>query len=162
MAAGAKDVMKAGGTSADNWLAGALLCRAGGIAVALPLSRVAETMRPLPVRAIPGAPEFVAGVARIRGRPVPVVDLGLLLGRTNEATGRLVTVRADNHTVAVAVESIDGVRPFAGLEPERLPPLLTGVARGLVEAIAALDSEFLALLDASRLVPPDAGKEAVA
>lgn len=36
-------------------------------------------MRPLPVAAVAGAPDFVAGVAIIRGDAVPVVDAARLL-----------------------------------------------------------------------------------
>ena len=44
---------------------------------ALPLEHVSETMRPLPVEPIAGVISPVAGVAIIRGGPVPVVDVAL-------------------------------------------------------------------------------------
>ena len=47
---------------------------------ALPLASVIETLRSPPVTAIGGAPEWVQGVAVIRGATVVIVDLGILLG----------------------------------------------------------------------------------
>src|SRR6185295_4576205 len=50
------------------------------LACALPIARVIETMRPLPVRRIERAPDIVLGAAIIRGIPTPVVDASRLLG----------------------------------------------------------------------------------
>src|SRR5579864_4751234 len=57
-----------------------LFVRAGAHMCALALSNVAEIMRPLPIAPLAGAPEIVRGLSVIRGAPVPVVDLGRLLG----------------------------------------------------------------------------------
>lgn len=57
-----------------------LLCCIGSRIGALALRDVRETMRPLPVEPLMGAPPFVLGLATIRGFPTPVVDVGRLLG----------------------------------------------------------------------------------
>ncbi|HZE91839.1 MAG TPA: chemotaxis protein CheW, partial [Rhizobacter sp.] len=69
-----------------------VICRVQGRLCALPLSHVVETMRPLPTETIAGAPDFVCGLAVIRGAPVPVVDLARLLGATDTQARRFVTV----------------------------------------------------------------------
>jgi chemotaxis-related protein WspB len=57
-----------------------LLCRIGGDRYALPTSRIAEVLPVVQLKQLPGAAPGVAGLANVRGRPVPVIDLSLLAG----------------------------------------------------------------------------------
>jgi purine-binding chemotaxis protein CheW len=129
-----------------------LLVQAGGRICALPVSSVVETMRALPMQGIAGVPEAVRGLSIIRGVPVPIVDLAALLGENGETpAARLVTIRVGERQVGLAVQAVLGIRETSGLAD--LPPLLEGACAARVEAIAALDSQFLWVLDAARLIP---------
>ena len=76
-------------------LVSVLLVRIGVLTAALPVTDLVETCRPLPIEAVPGAPSFVLGLSIIRAAPVPVLDLGQLLGNPGpNAIARFVTVRA--------------------------------------------------------------------
>lgn len=134
-----------------------LLCRAGSRRYALPIAHVVETMRPLPVTAVAGAPPAVLGLAVIRGAPTPVVDLASLVGAADpEPAGRFVLVTAGARRVALAVAEVLGVHSIDRAAFEALPPLLGDAASGAVRAVATLDGELLAVIDAARLVPPSA------
>ena len=63
-------------------------------------------------RFIAGAPPYVRGLCIIRGTPVPVVDAGLLISNQATQSGRLVTIRAGDRTIALQVEAVLGVRVF--------------------------------------------------
>ena len=131
----------------------ALLTRARDRLCALPLEHLVETMRPLPVTPLPGAPSFVRGLSLIRGAPVPVVDLGALLGaREPSESTRFVTVRVGGRRVALAVERVVGIQRLPAVLTA-LPPLLAEAAAESVSAIGAADGELLLLLQALRLVP---------
>jgi purine-binding chemotaxis protein CheW len=113
-------------------------------------------MRPLPIVAIDGTPEAVLGAAVIRGEAIPVVDAGRLLGGSALSTVyRFVTVRTGTRTIALAVDAVIGVLRIPFPATRRLPPLLGSVPSSILAAIATLDQEFVALLEASRLVPED-------
>jgi purine-binding chemotaxis protein CheW len=142
------------GIQANRETALSLVCRVRSHLCALPLERVAEIMRPLPVTSLAGAPEFVLGMSVIRGTAVPVVDAGLLLGSDEppEAT-RFVTLNIEKRQVALAVEQIVGIRGLAGISLQDLPPLLREAKAELVAAIGMLDSEFLLVLQTARAVP---------
>ncbi len=130
-----------------------LVCRARARLCALPLEAVVETMRPLPVNELPGAPPFVRGVSLIRGAPVPVVDVGRLLGDAGSAGAtRFVVLRLGERRVALAVEAVLGLRELPSQQLAELPPLLRDAAE-VVPRVAALDSELLHVLAAARLVP---------
>jgi purine-binding chemotaxis protein CheW len=133
-----------------------LLVRSRSRICALPLVHVSEILRRLPVQPMPNGPAFVQGVSILRGEPVPVVDLGLLLGLPGDpAVRRLVSLRVGERRVALAVEEVLKVASGAAMARHDLPPLLRGAAEGTVRSIAVLDNQFLTVLEAARLVPDE-------
>jgi purine-binding chemotaxis protein CheW len=129
-----------------------LLCSAGLGRCALPLDHVIEIMRMLPIERVAAAPAFILGLSIIRGRPLPVVDLGMLLGETAGDPARLVAVTLGGRPVALAVDAVSGVRSIDPARLSDLPPLLRDAASEAVIAIGTLDAELLFLLQAGRLV----------
>ncbi len=133
----------------------ALLVRAGARVCALPVESVLETMRPLPVATLPGAPSFVRGVAIVRGEPVPVVDLDAFLGSAAPGpVARFVTVRAGPRVVALAVHGVLGVEALT-ISSANAPPLLACANAAAVEALASRDGDLLVVLSAARIVPEE-------
>jgi len=121
----------------------------------LPLEYVLETMRPLPVEPLSGAPQFVQGLAIIRGAPVPVVDAARLLGAEATRPSRFVTLKADERRVALAVDSVLGVRSIPDGSLQALPPLLRDAGAEIVSKIGMLDAELLLVLRSVRFVTED-------
>jgi purine-binding chemotaxis protein CheW len=132
-----------------------LLCRAGTLLCALPVDQIAVTMRLLPIEPVAGTPPYLRGLAVIRGVPVPVVDLGSIIGGVLTQPQRLVTARTGERTVALAVDEVIGVMPIAADQAEALPPLLRGAASEAISAIGVLDAELVLFLRGSRIVPDD-------
>jgi len=134
-----------------------LLLHAGKLRCGVPISGVIEVMRCQPVVAISNLPRFVMGVSIIRGDRVPVVDLCELLGAAGEQTGRtrLVTVRVGSRVVALAVDSVTGIREFERNLLANVPPLLACAHPEALAAIGLLDRELLMVLDESRMVPDE-------
>lgn len=132
-----------------------LVVDAGGRPAGIPLACVRETMRPLPIVSVSGAPDFVLGVAVIRGATVPVVDLGSLLGLGSgeRSPGRFVTLEVDGRCVALAVTGVRGIAELPDTAAQGLPPLLNGAANEVIQALALHDEALLILLRAARLVP---------
>ena len=131
-----------------------LVCRIAGRAYALPLAVVSETMRPLPVEGVAGAPAIVVGLSVIRGAPVPVLDAGLLVsGTANPVTpGRFVVLKLGERRAAAGVDRVEGIRVIARDALGELPPLL-GQRGGAIEAAGTLDGELLLVLGAIRSLP---------
>jgi purine-binding chemotaxis protein CheW len=124
------------------------------MACALPIERVLETMRPLPVRRVERAPEVVLGVAVVRGVATPVVDATRLLGASGtEPPGRFLTLSVGDRQVSLAVTRVDGVRALAAQAFGALPPLLAAADVDAVAAIGTLDQDLMILLGGVRLVP---------
>lgn len=132
-----------------------LVVEAGGCRAGIPLACVRETMRPLAITVVAGAPHFVLGISIIRGSSVPVVDLGALLGAHDERQpfGRLITLEVTGRAVALAVERVIGVSELDVQALGGMPPLLSRAAHEVVSALALQDSALLMVLEAARLVP---------
>jgi purine-binding chemotaxis protein CheW len=127
--------------------------------VALPVADVVEQMRPLPVEEVRGTPAYVLGMSRVRGAPMPVMDLGRFLagtpGPAPTTSERWVTVRAGERRMALAVDAVEGVRTVDPGHLATLAPLLRDADTAAVAALGVLDASLLVLLHAARLL--DAG-----
>lgn len=134
-----------------------LLVRCRAWLCALPLAEVAETLRPLPLQPVTGAPAFVRGLSLVRGELVPVVDLAQLLGAQGGAPGgRLVIVRAANRRLALAVDAVLRVLPQELLPSRSVAPLLSKALPAQVTALAVLDGAALAVLESTSVLPEEA------
>ena len=130
-------------------------CRVGNRLCAIPLTHVIEIMRPLPIEVFAGPPLFVEGLSIIRGKPVPVVDVGKLLGDPQAPAGRFVTLRAADRSVALAVEGVLGVFALGNVAIGDLPPLLRDAGAEAISAMGVLDEELLVVLSHARIVPEE-------
>ena len=115
---------------------------------ALPVEAVRSVVRGGARRALPGREPWVVGVADVRSSLVPVVDLGLRLGRgPTGLEGDLVVVEVGEESVVVPVDRVLGLETLAGVAP---PPPGAGEA---VAGVALVGSRLVVVLDARALMP---------
>ncbi len=132
-----------------------LIFSAGGRLCAVPISQVVETMRALPLQAVAEAPHFVRGLSVIRGEPVAVIDVALLIGDTPTEANRFITIRTGKRIVAVAAEAVVRIFTPAGDLMRQMPPVLAEAGSDAVAAIGTLDAELLFFLSGVQLVPDE-------
>ncbi len=147
----------------------ALIMRAAGIVCAIPLAQVVETMRALPIKPLATLPDWVPGISMVRGAPVPVIALGVLIGARATAgvvipaggepapngspSGRFVTLRVGSRRAALLVDEVVGIAELGREHFAQLPPLLSRLESGAIEAMGQLDSELVLVIRSARLVP---------
>ncbi len=128
----------------------------GGDSYAIELLRVQEVGRTAPIVAMRGAAPSVLGAMNLRGRIVPVLDLGLWLGTARsvdpasppDERTRIVVVERDNELIGALVTAVDDV---VTLRPDRIePPLAGGQSRAIV-GVARVGAKPTVLLDAMAL-----------
>jgi len=130
-----------------------LIVRCGTVPCALPVSAIAEVMRPVEIRTIAGSPAFIAGVAMIRGLAVPVVLLAQLLDAGSAAqTTRFVTLHVSDRLVALAVDAVIGFRWLQPSDLASVPPLLSQAHPELIDGLGSLDRELVLVLRSSGLL----------
>lgn len=135
----------------------ALLIKTTGRQCAIPLHCVTEIMRPLPIDPVSGVPSYVLGVSTLRGRPTPVVALARVLGGDETASiGIFVSLRVNQRVVALAVETVAGIKTIPQDVLQDLPPLLQGAQAEVIEAMGHLDTQLLVVLRTAQIIPEDA------
>jgi purine-binding chemotaxis protein CheW len=129
---------------------GVVLFRLGSARYALPMAEVAEVGRWAPPTRVPGAPDWVAGLANWRGRVLPVLDLRRLLGAPTapaDTRTRLIVLTTRGFSAGVLADSVDGVRDDL---PEKVgppPATLDAAAAALLGGTYLDDDVPVGLLD---------------
>ena len=123
---------------------------------AVELLRVQEVVRMAPIVAMRGAAPAVLGVMNLRGRIVPVYDLGVWLGAGDVQPGeraRIVVVERDDELLGVLVSSVDDVVTLAddGIEPPYAGSQKRRAADRAIRGIARPGGVPTVLLDANAL-----------
>lgn len=92
------------------------------------MSEVAEILQPPRLTKVPGVRSWVLGVANVRGRLVPVMDLAGLLGlpsKANWRSRRVLVVEQGDHLTGLLVDAVLGMQQFPvdrTIRPEQLDP----------------------------------------
>lgn len=133
-----------------------LVVRSGTWLCAIPLTEVRETMRRLPIRPVTGSPPFVRGIALVRGSYIPVIDLRILLGESDEHEQNtchfFVTVQFGDQRAALETDAVIGAQhiPLSVLDP--LPSLLSEAMSTFVEKLGSLNQKHLAFCSTVKLL----------
>lgn len=134
-----------------------------GTEYAVPMANVAEIERPLDVTPVPNVPDWVLGVANLRGDVVSMVDLRGFLGLEQvgyQPGSRMVVVQSNREdlTTAFIVDRVSGIRylpvdrigaPAAPIE-DQVAPYLRGVYEHEEHLLVVLNLERLLLSEEMR------------
>ena len=130
-----------------------LLCQTGSHRFAIPIEHVVENMRMLPIETVADVPSLVRGLCIIRGEPIAVIDAALLFGEPAATINRLITVRTGQRIIALATESILGIRSIAPRDLRQLPPVFRDADS--ISSVVAHDEELVFFLRSARIVPDE-------
>jgi purine-binding chemotaxis protein CheW len=129
-----------------------LAFRCGGERYAFDAARVARVLPQLPLTALPGVPDVVAGITMWEGEVLAVVDLRVLLALPLTdlvEPGALIVLRGEDNCFAVLADAIDGTRRFATDYLGHDLPMLADPDASYLLGVAP---DRTALLDARRLL----------
>jgi purine-binding chemotaxis protein CheW len=104
---------------------------------------------------IPNAPIYVKGIINLRGTIVPVVNLGLRFGLTeNEHTKdtRIVVIESGGNTLGLVVDQVSEVLRIPANEIDPADNVSkTGAAVDFVEGVGKIDDRLILILDSAKL-----------
>jgi purine-binding chemotaxis protein CheW len=123
---------------------------------ALELLKVQEVVLPGALLPLRGAARHMLGVMNLRGQVVPVIDLGLYLGRhaiEQDAATRIVVLEEQGEILGLRVSAVEDV---ANLTEQQIEPpdnaRVGRIANHLFRGVARLHQRAVILLDASQLL----------
>ena len=107
--------------------------------------------------AVDEAPVYIAGLLNLRGRIIPVIDLGRRLGRPAKAyrlSDRIIIVEHAGETIGLLVDAISGVYPVASESIETAPTYGREDAPGkrIIAHMARLEQNVVMLPNISNVI----------
>ena len=117
---------------------------------ALPIQQVQEIIRYSEPRAVSSAEPWIRGVISLRGKIVPVFDLGLRLGVHAEpgTDQKIVIVETGSGTAGVVVDEVEEVLTVDADQLDEVP----GAGSDAIDGIAKIDDRLVVLLAPDRLL----------
>jgi purine-binding chemotaxis protein CheW len=116
---------------------------------ALPIQQVQEIIRYSEPRAVASTEPSIRGVISLRGRILPVFDLGVRLGVHAEPAQdqKIVIVETGSGTAGVIVDEVEEVLTVDADQLDEVP----GAGSDAIAAIARIDDRLVVLLTPDRL-----------
>jgi purine-binding chemotaxis protein CheW len=123
---------------------------------AVDIRRVAEILQPVPVTALPRAPEFLEGVVNLRGAIIPVVDVRKRLGGELKSTRKtkLLICLIGRKRVALIVDGVSQVFRVKLGDLKPAPPLGESGLASCVMGVCGPPGRLRLLLDVKALLGP--------
>jgi purine-binding chemotaxis protein CheW len=129
----------------------------------LDIALVESIIKMQAITRVPHAPSFVEGVTNLRGKVLPVVDLGKRFnvggGLSDDGQSankkdnrRIVVVSIDNTEIGMIVDGVSEVLTISDEIIEPTPPMVMTVDSSFITGIAKLDGRLVILLDLTKVL----------
>jgi purine-binding chemotaxis protein CheW len=125
---------------------------------AIAVEHVSEIITSLQCSPVPGSPDFLIGVANLRGRILPMIDLRTRFRFAKTDSERqcfvIVMLESDHETLELGLK-IDSVSEVARIAPEQIDPALSMskfMDRLVFSGVAKINSGVKLIVDARSLV----------
>ena len=120
----------------------------------LPITKVQEINRLVPITKLPQTPTFMEGIINLRGRIIPVIDLRKrfsLPADEQSEDNRIIIVEVNGQTVGIIVDAVTEVVRLAGASVEPPPPTFILDAQ-YIHGVGKLEERLLILLDIDKIL----------
>ena len=127
--------------------------RLAGQELAVPIARVQEVLRAMPVTRLPAAPAHVKGMLNLRGRVVPMIDLSGIMDFSG-ARGEdrfIIVCRCRGMLVGLLVEALTTMHQARGEDVEWGLEARAGVASEMVSGLLKVGDLLVAILSVDSL-----------
>jgi purine-binding chemotaxis protein CheW len=116
---------------------------------ALPVTSVQEIIHYTQPRSVASESHWIRGVISLRGKIIPVADLGARLGLTTEPGegGKIVVVESGAVTAGVVVDDVDEVLTVDPSQLDAVP----AAGNDAIDGIVKIDDRLIILLDLDSL-----------
>src|SRR4030042_1016263 len=124
----------------------------------LDIATVHEIIRMQPIPRVPKAPFYVEGVINLRGRVIPVIDIGKRFGfeKNEEAkNNRIVVININGTTLGIIVDAVTEVIRVPADSIDPVSDIVTAGQSDYLLGIAKIDNKMIILLALDKLLSKD-------
>jgi purine-binding chemotaxis protein CheW len=129
---------------------------------AIEILKVQEIIRMIEITRVPNSPEFINGVINLRGRVIPVLDLGKRIGlpeKEHSGDSRIIVVEIQNKVIGFIVDKVNIVLRINQNIVEPTPELVGKIESEFIRGIAKMEKNLLILLDLDKVISQPEMKE---
>jgi purine-binding chemotaxis protein CheW len=131
--------------------------RVDGQAYAFRIDQIREIVILNQVTRIPQVPDYVEGVANLRGSIIPIINLRTLFGlptKSLDSDTRTIVVHVGEKLVGCQVDSVTQVVRIDHDSIRPAPDTVTGNGAGYIAGFARVQEQLVVLLDINQLLDP--------
>jgi len=124
----------------------------------LDIATVHEIIRMQPITRVPKAPAYVEGVINLRGRVIPVIDMGKKFGLDKVGktkNNRIVVVNIKDTTIGIIVDAVTEVMRISADVIEPVADIISAASADYLLGIAKLADKMVILLDLDKVLSKD-------
>jgi purine-binding chemotaxis protein CheW len=124
----------------------------------LDIASVHEIIRMQPITKVPKAPFYVEGVINLRGRVIPVIDIGKRFGfeKTDDVkNNRIVVINIEDTTLGIIVDAVTEVIRIPVDSIDSVSDIVTSGQADYLMGIAKLPEKMIILLALDKLLMKD-------
>jgi len=115
--------------------------------------QVQEILKIPKVTKLPKSSNHVLAVIVLRGRVIPIIDLGKKFGIVSNLSkaSRAIVVNIEGKQIGLAIDSVSHVVKVDSTEIEPPPPVVKGISGKYIVGIAKLKTGFVVILDINQI-----------
>ena len=115
--------------------------------------QVQEILKIPKITKLPRSSTHVLGVIDLRGKVIPIIDLGNKFGIISDLSkaSRAVVVDINGKQVGLAIDSVSNVTKVDTTDIEPPPPVVKGISGKYIVGIAKLKTGFIVILDINQI-----------
>ena len=135
-----------------------VLFELGSETYGLDIATVHEIIRMQPITKVPKAPVYVEGVINLRGKVIPVIDIGKRFGFEKvegNKNNRIVVVYLQDTTLGIIVDAVTEVIRIPNDAVEPVSDIVTTGNSDYLQGIAKLQDKMVILLALEKLLAAD-------
>jgi purine-binding chemotaxis protein CheW len=135
-----------------------VLFKLGSETYGLDIAAVHEIIRMQPITKVPKSPFYVEGVINLRGKTIPVIDMGKRFGMEKverDKSNRIVVVNLQDTTMGIVVDSVTEVLSIPNDSIESVSDVVTTANSDYLAGIAKLTDKLVILLELNKLLSVD-------
>ncbi len=125
----------------------------------IPIEEVQEIVKPSAITKIPNAPEYVKGIANLRGNVLPVMDLRTRLGmspKEEDENTRVIVLNVEDRTTGLVVDSVSEVLHVEEDNVDIPPDMLQSFEEKYLKGVARTgDGKRITLILETKAILPE-------
>lgn len=129
----------------------ALIIALEGEKYALPIDAITVVFRDIVVIPVPCVPQFVAGIANVRGHLVSVIDLAALMGLPTHSDDSCALVVAESGDIRVGFR-IESIGDVVELTMNQMGPVPSNINFASMECLVGIFPDGITLLDVKAIL----------